>query len=87
MLLGYAIALGVIASVFLWQSSMQLWVPLAMGQNNDLTSASCHVQSTLLVCHDRFESDCQVKVDVRTILFPAPRPRSQIVAVVFVCFC
>jgi hypothetical protein len=65
MLLGYAVALVLITSVFGWQASMQLWVPLGLGQNKPATAGSCIISNADLVCHDRFESDCQSLINVR----------------------
>lgn len=65
MLLGYSIALAFFACAFLWQSSMQLIVPLALGHDKSLVSASCDVQTAQVVCLDSWESECHAMIDVR----------------------
>jgi hypothetical protein len=62
----------IIATIFFIQAAWLIFIPYSRGMSHPTQAAICSVTHADLVCHDRFESDCQAQMNVRHRLSPQP---------------
>lgn len=72
----YGMGIGILSIVLFSQLFVGLIIPYKLGGNEAYSPALYQIEAASLVCHDRFESDCQANLNVRTFRFAMPGPFS-----------